>query len=201
MRGLCLRRCPPGLAAEQTAEFPVIWDVLMWRDCNDWTSALVGHSFLALKFEGRHSIYPIGIVVKYCFKLLYHAWWRHQMETFSALLAICAGNSPVIGEFLQKAGWHGALMFSLICAWINGWVNNGDAGDLTRHRAHYDVAVMVCKCIGAKPSGWYSTQIASQPFNSCIEIFLVELSRNIKWHLHFVSLLETEMVRVDEGLV
>ena len=29
----------------------------------------------------------------------YSAWWRHQMETFSALLAICAGNSPVPGEF------------------------------------------------------------------------------------------------------
>ena len=29
----------------------------------------------------------------------YHSWWRHQMETFSALLAICAGNSPVPGEF------------------------------------------------------------------------------------------------------
>ena len=28
-----------------------------------------------------------------------NAWWRHQMETFSALLAICAGNSPVTGEF------------------------------------------------------------------------------------------------------
>ena len=27
------------------------------------------------------------------------AWWRHQMETFSALLAFCAGNSPVPGEF------------------------------------------------------------------------------------------------------
>ena len=26
-------------------------------------------------------------------------WWRHQMETFSALLALCAGNSPVTGEF------------------------------------------------------------------------------------------------------
>ena len=26
-------------------------------------------------------------------------WWRHQMETFSALLALCAGNSPVFGEF------------------------------------------------------------------------------------------------------
>ena len=33
-------------------------------------------------------------------------------------------------------------MFSLICAWINGWANNGDAGDLRRHRAHHDVIVM-----------------------------------------------------------
>ena len=31
--------------------------------------------------------------------LVFSAWWRHQMETFSALLAICAGNSPVPGEF------------------------------------------------------------------------------------------------------
>ena len=31
-----------------------------------------------------------------------HPWWRHQMETFSALLAICAGNSPVPGEFLAQ---------------------------------------------------------------------------------------------------
>ena len=33
-------------------------------------------------------------------------------------------------------------MFSLICVWINGWVNNGEAGDLRRHRAHYVVTVM-----------------------------------------------------------
>ena len=30
------------------------------------------------------------------------SWWRHQMETFSALLAICAGNSPVPGEFTAQ---------------------------------------------------------------------------------------------------
>ena len=30
---------------------------------------------------------------------LMHTWWRHRMEAFSALLAICAGNSPVTGEF------------------------------------------------------------------------------------------------------
>ena len=33
-------------------------------------------------------------------------------------------------------------MFSLICAWINGWVNNREAGDLRQHRAHYDVTVL-----------------------------------------------------------
>ena len=42
-----------------------------------------------------------------------------------------------------KGQWRGALMFSLICAWINSWVNNRDADDLRRHRAHYDVFVMV----------------------------------------------------------
>ena len=45
-------------------------------------------------------------------------------------------NSP------HKGQWCGALMFSLICVWINGWVNNREAGDLRRYRAHYDVTVM-----------------------------------------------------------
>ena len=43
---------------------------------------------------------------------------------------------------LHKGQWHGALMFSLICAW-NSWVNNREAGDLRRHRAHYDVIEMM----------------------------------------------------------
>ena len=69
-------------------------------------------------------------------------WWRHQMETFSALLAICAGNSPVPVNSPHKGQWRGALMFSLISAWINGWVNNREAGDLRCNRAHYHVIVM-----------------------------------------------------------
>ena len=70
-------------------------------------------------------------------------WWRHQMETFSTLLAICAGNSRRIPR--TKASGQ---MFSLICVWINGWVNNREAGDLRRYRAHYDVIVML-RCISA----------------------------------------------------
>ena len=83
--------------------------------------------------------------------------WRHQMETFSALLAICAGNSPVPGEFPDKGQWRGALMFSLICVWINGWVNSREAGDLRRYHAHYDVIVMSQKWDYElmKPFVWY----------------------------------------------
>ena len=44
-------------------------------------------------------------------------------------------NSP------HKSQWRGTL-FSLIGTWINGWVNNCEAGDLRRHRAHYDVIIM-----------------------------------------------------------
>ena len=40
------------------------------------------------------------------------------------------GNSPVAGEFPTQSQWRGAMMFSLISAWINGWVNNHEAGDL-----------------------------------------------------------------------
>ena len=36
--------------------------------------------------------------------------------------------------------------FSFICAWINAWVNNGEAGDLRRQRAHCDVIVMIILC-------------------------------------------------------
>ena len=68
--------------------------------------------------------------------MMYVAWWRHQMETFFPLLALCEGNSQVTGQ------WRGALMFSLICAWTNGWAKHRDAGDMRRHRAYYDVTVM-----------------------------------------------------------
>ena len=64
------------------------------------------------------------------------------MEKFSALLAICAGNSPVPGEFPAQTPVTRSFDVSLICAWINHWVNNGEAGDLRRYRNHYDVIVI-----------------------------------------------------------
>ena len=74
------------------------------------------------------------------------------MQTFSALLAICAGNSPVPVNSPHKGQWGGDMIFSLICVWINGWVNNCEAGDLRRHRAHYDVTLMTYRAV------WWSIE-------------------------------------------
>ena len=46
-------------------------------------------------------------------------------------------NSP------HKVQWRGALMFSLICTWINAGVNDREAGDSRCYRSHYDVTVMI----------------------------------------------------------
>ena len=63
--------------------------------------------------------------------------WKHFPRYWPFVRGIHRSlvNSP------QKGQCRGALIFSLICAWINGWVNNREAGDLRRHRAHYDVIV------------------------------------------------------------
>ena len=67
---------------------------------------------------------------------VFSAWWRHQMETFSRYWPFVRGihRSPM--DSPHKGQWRGAFVFPLICAWINGWVNTREAGDLDRHRAH-----------------------------------------------------------------
>ena len=42
----------------------------------------------------------------------------------------------------HKSQWCGTFMFSLICTWINGWVNSGETGDLGCHHTHYHFTVM-----------------------------------------------------------
>ena len=94
--------------------------------------------------SGISKVHVLGVDTNchHCTQWLPSAWWRHQMETFFALLALCAGNSPVTVNSPHKGQWRGALMFSLIYAWINGWVNTREAGDLTSHGTHYNVIAM-----------------------------------------------------------
>ena len=71
--------------------------------------------------------------------------WKHFPRNWLFVRGI--HRSPVNSP--HKGQWPRALMFSLICVWINDRVNNREAGDLRRYCAHYDVIVMIDK-------GWMS---------------------------------------------
>ena len=64
--------------------------------------------------------------------------WKHFPRYWPFVWGI--HRSPVNSP--HKGRWRGVLMLSLICDWINDSVNNHEAGDLRRHRVHYDVIVM-----------------------------------------------------------
>ena len=64
--------------------------------------------------------------------------WKHFRRYWPFVQGI--HRSPVNSP--HKGQWRGAFMFSLISVWINDWVNNGEAGDLWRHRGHYDVTAL-----------------------------------------------------------
>ena len=87
--------------------------------------------------------------------------FQHMMTSSNGNIFRVTG--PLCGEFTgHRWQWRGTLMFSLICVWINGWVNNREAGDLRRYRAHYDVTVMtthhsvteICTCVHISPKKW-----------------------------------------------
>ena len=80
------------------------------------------------------------------------AWWSHLMETFSVLLDICVGNSPVPGEFPEKTPVTRSfdVFFDLR---LNKRLSKQPWGWwLKRHRAHYDVIVMACFHSSARSS-------------------------------------------------
>ena len=76
--------------------------------------------------------------------------WKHFPRYWPFVWGIHRSpmNSP------HKGQWRGALMFSLICAWMNNWVNNRKAGDLRRHHAHYAVTVM-CNSMQSGSVPWH----------------------------------------------
>ena len=107
------------------------------------------------------------------------SWW-HQMETFSTLLAICAGK----GQSCT------ALMFSLICTWINSWANTLAAGDLRCNHTHYDITPMISETFLAMQKhcnkrelrlGLYSLELQSTWTEWLIVRWTYKLKNKEKW--------------------
>ena len=93
----------------------------------------------AFVYNRRHTEHPECVTL---IRSTYYMMTSSNGNFFRVTDPLC-GNSPVPVNYPHKSQWRGALMFSLICVWINGWVNNRETGDLRRHRGHYDVNVMI----------------------------------------------------------
>ena len=116
------------------------------------------------------------------------AWWRHQMETFSALLAICAGNSPVTGEFPAQRPvtrnfdvFFGLCMNKRLSKQSSGWWFGTPSRQWWRHCNGFTVIYRICvlwnkrnfrHCLHRKLSFW---QLTVQPMTKI----------SPKWHFHF----------------
>ena len=131
-QGHWLWNYPMRMPHNLTNEESTVGQVMAW--CHQTTShclrqfrsmSLYGVTTLKLK---RHFDISHDDVIK----------WKHFPHYWPFVWGI--HRSPVNSP--HKGQWHGALMFSLICVWINGWVNNHEVGDLRPHRAHHDVTVM-----------------------------------------------------------
>ena len=84
----------------------MLYDTTKYKHC---LSHINSNGMLEMPGTTQHWLLPFNGTNLYTARIcmwLHGIWWRHQMETFSALLAICAGNSPVPGElwcFLYSA--------------------------------------------------------------------------------------------------
>ena len=97
--------------------------------------------------------------------------WKHFPSYWPFVRGI--HRSPVNSP--DKSQWRGTLMLSVICAWINVWVNNGEAGDLRRHRASYDVTVMIGIAMTNSKSGNYN--------HACCVFNVVRSSNKGHWNI------------------
>ena len=118
--GLMQERC--NSIANTLEFFGVFCDWLVQERCNSFGNALELHPSCTNQLISHDDVNK----------------WKHFPRNWPFVQGI--HRSPVNSP--HKSQWHRALVFSLICVWINDWVNNREADDLRRYHAHYDIIVM-----------------------------------------------------------
>ena len=115
-------------------------------------------------------------------------WWRHEMETFSALLDLCAGNSPVYGEFPAQRPVTRSfdVFFDLrLSKHSRGWWFETLSRPLWRHCNDVETTTAITRC-------WYCECHSRNSLNrayssSLITIYLiVDLSKHF-WQSHSIT--------------
>ena len=108
-----------------------------------WNCSVVGQTLQVTLLGGVHDPSGVPVWFRVSNTLQDHATHTHDdIIKWKRYWPFVRGIhwSPV--NFQHKGQWRRALMFPLICTWINGWVNNPEAGDLRCHHAHYDIIVI-----------------------------------------------------------
>ena len=145
------------LQGEFSAEFELWANIVSWVDLVRWIAFSRAFSALLVLIQVDNWT---EISICFCLDPLLLRWtiinsnmnkiifihndvikWKHFPRYWPFVGGI--HRSPVNSP--HKGQWRGALMYFFICAWINGWVNNGEAADLRRHRTHYDATIMYWK--------------------------------------------------------
>ena len=124
---------------------PLCYDVIKWKHFSRYCPLVQGihRSPVDSPHKGRVTRTFHDDVIK----------WKHFPRNWPFVREI--HRSPV--NFPHKGQWRGALMFSLIYAWINDWVNNREAGELRRQHGHYDVIVMHASLQLVRTNCWANT--------------------------------------------
>ena len=119
------------------------YNTCMWLNCTHWPLKLPPHGTGHYSCQSHHDD-----VIK----------WKHFPRYWPFVRGI--HRSPVNSP--HKGQWRGALKFSLICAWTNGWVSNREAGDLRRYRAHDDVTVISFLFVTTAIKLWHALAIVNK---------------------------------------
>ena len=86
-----------------------------------------------------------------------HSWRLHRLEIFSALLALCVGNSPVTGEFPAQRPVTRRLACFFDLRPANRWANNRDADAIA--------LIMTSLWCGTRALSWFATSASTAPLS------------------------------------
>ena len=109
--------------------------------------------------------------------------WEHFPRYWPFVRGI--QRSPVNSP--HKGQWREALMFSLICAWINDGVNNREVGDFRRHRVHYDVTAMISRHLFSKELRKTPHWSPVNAFNIVLYSSAISLALCLRYHALILS--------------
>ena len=113
---------------QSVIQWNIIWDICSME-------LLSRHNVIVVTPQNIHVSVPLSVVALHdtsSYVKKFPPYWPFVWGIYRTPM-----NSPYKGQ------WRRALWCSLICAWKNGWVNNGEAGDLRHFRANHDVTVIL----------------------------------------------------------